>query len=239
MDERIDDYFGQRLTGAEKAQFEADLKSDPQLADAVAFYLASREASMQYAREKKLLERHAEWQALPKKATNMAWLNAWYAVAAAVALVAFGIGWYFLNTPPKDMQQLAAGYVMENFTRLRQELGDSGDTLQRAKDSYNNGQYATALKRCESVLSSDPQNAEAKRIAGIVSLHLLDYDKAIDYFHRLGAQKELYANPGKFYEAIALIQRNQPGDKKKAESLLQEVIDQDLEGKNEAVKWMK
>ena len=91
---------------------------------------------------------------------------------------------------------------------------------------------------CENILKRDPENAEAKKIAGIVSLKQQNYDKAIDYFHELGEQKNLYSNPGKFYEAIALLKSGLPLNKKKAEKLLQEVIDGNLEGKAEAEKWL-
>jgi tetratricopeptide (TPR) repeat protein len=236
MIEQIDDYFEQRLSPEEKTKFEAELKTDPQLADAVAFYLVSRETARQQAREKKLAERHHEWQELAQPRPRT--IRVWYAVAAAVAALVIGLGWYLINPKQRDLRELASGYAMEHFTTLSVQMGSEGDSVQLAIQSFNKGQYATALRWCESVLQQDPQNASAKKVAGIVSLRLLDYDKAIDYFHRLGAQKELYANPGKFYEAIALIRRNQPEDATRARALLQEVVDRDLEGKDEAVKWL-
>ena len=239
MNERIENYFERKLSATEKVQFEADLKSDPELADAVAFYLAAKQAAFQDVRTEKLVERHQEWNASKKSQKKFVMLTTWYAVAAAVAFIAFGLSWYFLMPAERNMQQLASGYVMENFTTLNVQMGGGEDSIQAAINSYNNGQYATATKICEDILRRDPRNVEAKKIAGIVSLKLLEYDKAIAYFHQLGQQQNLYANPGKFYEAITLLQRGLPLDKKKAEDLLKEVIDGNLEGKEEAMKWME
>ena len=242
MEERIENYFEQQLSDTEKAQFEADLKSDPELADAVAFYLVSKDAASQAAKAKKLTERHAEWQSLKKPEHTFTSLRTWYAVAAAVALVCFASLWYWMTPANNDIQQLADGYVIENFTTLSVQMGGSegngGDSIQLAINNYNNGQYATSKTICENILKRDPENAEAKKIAGIVSLKQQNYDKAIDYFHELGEQKNLYSNPGKFYEAIALLKSGLPLNKKKAEKLLQEVIDGNLEGKAEAEKWL-
>lgn len=239
MTERIADYFEKKLSAAEKAQFEADLKSDQQLAEDVAFYLAAKKAATPAEKTRNLAERHAEWQSLPKKDVRFVELRSWYMAAAAIAVLAFGLSWYWFGRSETNLRELADGYAMENFTTLPVQMGGSGDSTQSAISNYNRGQYATAEKISIEILTRDPENAEAKKIAGIVSLRRLEYDKAIDYFHRLGEQKELYANPGKFYEAIALLKRGATGDKERAERLLEEVIEKDLEGKKEAEKWME
>lgn len=239
MNERIENYFEQKLSEAEKVQFETDLKSDPELADSVAFYLVSKKAAANNAGTKKLTERHVEWQSLKKQDSKFVTLRTWYNVAAAVAMLAFGLAWYLLMPGKQDIQQLADVYISENFTTLSLQMGSTKDSIQLAIGNYNNKKYTIAVKICEDVLTRDPQNAEAKKLAGIISLKILNYDKAIAYFQQLGAQQNLYANPGKFYEAVTLLKRGLPSDKEKAKKLLQEVIDGDLEGKEEAVKWMK
>jgi hypothetical protein len=69
-------------------------------------------------------------------------------------------------------------------------------------------------------------------------LRLGEYDKAISYFSQLGAYK-LYRNPGKFYQAVTLMKRNQPGDKERARDFLQEVVDNELEGSLVAEQWLR
>ncbi|MCE6991016.1 M48 family metallopeptidase [Dyadobacter sp. CY323] len=166
-------------------------------------------------------------------------LNAWYAVAAAVILIALGLVWYPLRKTEPGLREFAMNYAMDHFTTLRDEFGDGSDSIQLAITKYHYGQYATTTNICKSILERDPAHAEAKKIAGVVSLKLLDYDQAVDYFKKLGSQKGLYANPGKFYEAVALLQRNGPGDAENAEKLLKDVVDHDLVGKKDAEVWLR
>jgi tetratricopeptide (TPR) repeat protein len=237
MDNRIDEYFTGTLSEVGKSKFEADLKSDPELAEAVGFYLATKKAAAGHSRTAELAERHMEWQKLVKPANQFLPLRTWYSIAAAVALIVFALAWYTLKLNKPDLNVLANGYIQENFTTLSVQMGSSQDSVQMAIGSYNKGQYATTMAICKELLKQDPGNAEANKLAGIVSLKLLDYDNAISYFHQLAEQKELYANPGKFYEAIALIRSGVPEHTAKAEILLNEVIDEGLDGKEEAMKW--
>jgi len=239
MEERIDDYFKKQLGEPEKRQFEEDLKSNPELAESVAFYLVTHNLAKEDLREKELNERHLEWQELSSGKTKTITRQLVYYASAAVILIALGLGWYFLRSGTDDRELLAGTYVENNFSTLSVQMDGNADSLQRAINAYNNGDYTGAEKQINTILTKDAQNAEAQKLAGIVSLKLKKYDEAITYFHQLGEQKNLFSNPGKFYEAIAHIQRGLPLDKKAADSLLREVIDGNLDGKEEAEKWVK
>ena len=76
-----------------------------------------------------------------------------------------------------------------------------------------------------------------KKYLGIVYLRLGNYQKALFYFHQFESDT-LYSNPSVFYQALTLLKRNLPGDKEKARELLQQVRDNDLEGKEFAQKWL-
>jgi tetratricopeptide (TPR) repeat protein len=78
----------------------------------------------------------------------------------------------------------------------------------------------------------------AKKYAGIVYLRLSNYDKALAYFQDLEKYTSLYANPAIFYHALTLMKRNQPGDKQTAKQLLQQVVQNNLEGKGNAKQWL-
>jgi tetratricopeptide (TPR) repeat protein len=240
MEQRIEDYFNKQLSASEKEEFENELKTNPDLAESVAFYLLVKQTAKEDTREKLLAERHAEWQALPKnmpsKTVSRPLIT--YA-AAAVILIALGLGWYFLTSGIKEKEQLADAYVQENFATLSIQMDGHADSLQQAIGAYNKGDFKETVAIAEAILKRDPQNAEVQKIAGIASLKLKDYDKAITYFHQLGEQKDLYSNPGRFYEAIAHLQRGLPLDKKAADDLLKEVVDSNLEGKEEVEKWVK
>jgi len=239
MEERIEDYFQKQLSDSEREQFEKDLKTNPEFAESVAFYLMVKSEAEKSARDKKLAEKHLQWQNLVADKPDTRIRKLVYYAAAAIILIAFGLGWYFLNANVKSREELANVYVHENFSILAVQMDGEIDSLQQAINAYNNGEYGSAENRIDAILASDPKNAEAQKLAGIVSLRLKNYDKAITCFHKLGEQKDLFSNPGKFYEAIALIQRGLPLDKKAADRLLGEVIDGNLEGKEEAVKWVK
>ncbi|MCF2445206.1 hypothetical protein L0657_14655 [Dyadobacter sp. CY345] len=239
MEERIDDYFKKQLPELERKKFEEDLKSSPELAESVAFYLVTHDAAKQNAREKELIKRHAEWQKLGPAESKTINRQLIYYTSAAVILIALGLGWFFLKSGTQDRELLANAYVEKNFSTLSVQMDGDADSLQQAVGAYNMGEFSTAENQVEAILKRDPENAEAQKLAGIVSLKLKNYDKAITYFHQLGEQENLFSNPGKFYEAIAHIQRGLPLDKKLADSLLEEVIDSNLDGKEEAEKWVK
>jgi hypothetical protein len=78
----------------------------------------------------------------------------------------------------------------------------------------------------------------AKKYAGIVYLRLSNYDKALAYFQDLEKYTSLYANPAIFYHTLTLMKRNQPGDKQTAKQLLQQVVQNNLEGKGNAKQWL-
>ena len=239
MEERIDDYFKRQLGEQEKKQFEEDLKSNSELAESVAFYLVSHNAAKQNRREKELRERHAEWQELSSGKTKTITRQLVYYVSAAVILIALGLGWYLLKSGTPDREMMAIAYAEKNFSTLSVQMDGGADSLQQAINAYNNGDYNSAEQQIDAMLVRDAKNAEVQKIAGIVALKIKNYDKAITYFHLLGEQENLFSNPGKFYEAIAHMHRGLPLDKKLADSLLQEVIDGNLEGKEEAEKWVK
>ena len=239
MEQRIEDYFERQLSDEERMRFEEELRTNPALADSVAFYLLVKQNAKEDDREKILATKHAEWQKLSQAPSKTITRQLIYYAAAAVVLIAFGLSWFFLNSGIKEKEQLADIYVKENFSTLSVHMDGKADSLQQAVNEYNNGDYQKASTFIRSILKHDPENAEVQKIAGIVSLKLKDYDNAIIYFHQLGDQKNLFSNPGRFYEAVARLQRGLPVDKKIADNLLNEVIDSNLEGKEEAVKWGK
>ena len=237
MNDRIEDYFNEKLPPPERVQFEQDLRTNPQMAEEVAFYLKTKEV----LRDQVLAERHAEWQKLPRRTakTPVRRLTPWHYPAAAMIVLAMGLAWLWLSgTQELSRPQLAQAYVEQHLGTLPVQMGGETDSLQMAVGHYNEGKYPAALTIGEVLLERNANNAEALEVAGLAALRQQNYDQAIGYFHRLAAQADLYANPGKFYEAIAHLQRNRPLDKKKAEELLKEVVLNNLEGKSQAEEWL-
>lgn len=244
MNNHIEDYFNQDLPPPQRAQFEEDLRQNSQLREEVAFYLKTK----QVLREQTLAKRHAEWQKLPDDeeaipAAPARRLTLWQYAAAAVLVVAMGVAWLWLSGT-KELAEplLAQTYVEQQLDSLSVQMSGAADSLELAKDRYNQDRYSEALAIGEELLQRNPNNGEALKVAGLAALRQQDYDRAIEHFHRLAGQPDLFYNPGKFYEAIAYLSRNRPSDKKAAKDLLEAVISGEQVGKAEkdqARQWLQ
>ncbi len=228
----IDDYFANRLTADERHQFEATLRTNEDLAQAVAFYVAAKQTLRQEANE----QRRAELMARPVGQTRQPWP---YAIAAAACLaLLLGIGWV-LWTPTITPPQLADAYIEQYLTHPSVTMSATTDSLQEGLSFIEKGQLVEADQWLTSLLQRQPTNSEALKWAGIVALRQGNYDNAIRQFQTLSRRTELYANPGLFLEAITRMKRNLPDDKDAAKTLLQTVVTQNLEGAEEASLILK
>ncbi|WP_080057795.1 hypothetical protein [Spirosoma aerolatum] len=232
--ETIENYFAGRLPDSEKTRFEQQIVSDPELAQAVAFYIQAK----QVARTEALMQRKADWEAIrrqPKRTINPTWVPFAYATAASILLI---LG-FFLFRPQPSAQQLADRYIQAHLSILPVTMNSRPDSLQRAHQAYNDRRFAQADAIITALQRRDTSSAELLKIAGLVSLQQGNYDQAINQFHRLSQQANLRANPGLFYEALARLKRNRPDDKNIAFQLLNMVINKSLEGKKAALELVE
>ena len=150
------------------------------------------------------------------------------------------LGWWSLYRQAESPERFADTYVQENFSgNLSLLMSGQADSLQTALSLANQGKNKEALALLDALVRRDPTSEAAKNYAGIVAFRLGNYDQAVAYFHALGQQPGLYSNPGAFYEAVVRLKRGQPGDKAAARTLLETVVRENLEGKEEAVKWLE
>ena len=234
MLEKIDKYFNNELSLSERQDFDNQLIIDKELQENVAFYLNTRAAAKQLADEK----RRTEFEELRKKLSqksgdsgkikSMIWLSG--LAASIVMIVGF---WWFSRTPDVSANVLADTYIQEHFQNLPVKMDANTDSLQMGLRLFNEQKLSEAQTVFENILKRKNNDSEAIKYAGITALRLKNYDKAVEYFKDLASQKELFANPGKFYQAIALLKQS-PKNQEKADTLLKEVIDRNLEGKQEA-----
>lgn len=239
--EYIDDYFKGTLPKEETGRFEQRLLSDPPFAEAVSFYcMAMQAAKEQLAPAKKerfrSLYRRQAATAAPSSPSLVRRLRPFMAAAAVLAVLL--IGWY-VWLKPSSPQQMADTYINKELTTFGVSMGSRQDSLQAAIQLYNEGKSTDALRQFESLYAGNPTDNTALTYAGIVSLRLGLYDKALHYFGLLEQYPGLYSNPGKFYYALTLMKRSGPGDKEQARQLLQQVAQSnDLEGKEQAQQWL-
>jgi len=245
--EYIDTYFYGERSAEETTEFEKRIMDDLFFAEEVAFYLSAKQAAKEQqeqipeTKDERFKELYAKYKqdndnTLQEKGTVIRKLWPYIAAAAIITAIVFGlITWPKPSSPDK----LADIYIKEHFETLSVNMSGRADSIQKGKNLFNEGKLKEALLQFESIIQNDTSSFEAKKYAGIVSLRLEEYDKAIRYFTQLESYTTLYANPGKFYHALTLLKRNLPGDKQEAKNLLEQVVQQDLEGRETAEGWLK
>ena len=239
MLEKIDKYFSNELSLSERQEFDNQLIIDKELQDNVAFYLNTFVAAKQIADDKRRKEFEELRKKLLKKSEGLGKIKPmiWLSGLAASIVMIMGF-WWFSRTPDISAEVLAETYIQEHFQNLPVKMDGNTDSLQIGLRLFNEQKLSEAQTVFENILQRKNNDSEAIKYAGITALRLKNYNKAVEYFKVLASQKDLFANSGKFYQAIALLQQS-PVDKKVAEVLLQEVIDNNLEGKEEAMKISK
>jgi tetratricopeptide (TPR) repeat protein len=235
----INDYFTGALSPEEMKLFDQQIINDPAFAEEVAFYCNAQHEikdAVQQEKKARFRELHSLATAPQKSRPVFVMRRRIQVAAAAMIILAALAGW--LWWPQPDARQLAGKYIDQHFMVLPNTMG-AADSLQTAIALNNRNELPGALAIFEKLAASDSSNEPAIKNAGIVSLRMKDYDKALTYFTRLEQMTHLYSNPGKFYKAVTLLQRNLPGDKQNAKQLLNEVIGNNLENKDEATTLIK
>jgi hypothetical protein len=237
--EYIDTYFKGELPSGQEEVFDQRVLQDPAFAEEVAFYLSSVQAARnELAADSKKRFRelyNSGDRSQHAKPVRKLWI--YIAAAAVVCGVIFSL--YFLLSPVASPRQLADQYILEKFKTLGVTMGIKEDSLQTGLRLYNEEKFPEALQQFEQIIQSDTSDFTAKKYAGIASLRLREYDKALKYFGQLQQYTSLYTNPATFYTAMTLMERNQPGDGAHAKQLLQLVVQNNLEGKDVAQEWLR
>lgn len=153
--ETIENYLTGQLTPDERLRFEEALRTDSAVAEALTFYMLTKQVSRDEAREQVPYDevreqRRAELDALRKKG-NLAldaddedelievatpvrtlWSVPMRWAAAASVILVLGLGWYFVSQPTSTPAagQLADQYIASRFTQLPTTMdgGSSGST---------------------------------------------------------------------------------------------------------------
>jgi len=236
----IDDYFSGRLDNQQKIIFDQRIQQDPAFAEEVAFYCSEQIAAFDENAKQRKEELRKLWMAesaVPAGKSKVISLAPWRPLLVAATVILLLAGAY-LFVKPANPNGLAGKYMQEQLSQLPVEMDARQDSLKTGITLYNSKNFPAAAAIFESIVKRDSVAMDALQYAGLVSLQMGDFDKAIDYFEQLENNKELQVNPGRFYHALALMRRNQPGDLEKAKAKLQEVVQLDLAGKKTAREWL-
>lgn len=237
--EYIEDYFNSQPTEAEKQQFAQRITNDISFAEKVAFYISANGAiKEQLEQEKKQQFREIYQQRKVLQVIKSPVRKIWRYLAAACVVAAVMLVTWFITGDKNSPAQLADQYIEQQFKTLSVTMGTQ-DSLQNGLNLFNSGKLKEAQQLFEAFLKNNPTNSTAKKYAGVASLRLSDYGKALSYFSLLASDTSLYSNSGKFLEALTLLKRNKTGDQASAKILLEQVIATDLEGKEKAMEWVK
>lgn len=234
--EYIEGYFSKEMSAEEITQFEQRILEDPGFAEEVAFYLGARQAAKEQQEietKERFREIYRQYQPTGKVRSIGRW--SWLVAAAVVFAVVVGL---YLYQQPATPGRLADRYIRQHWQTLGVSMSSREDSIQTGLRLYNEEKLPEALKQFEAVIQSGDPGFEVKKYAGIVALRLKDYDKALVYFKQLSDYK-LYANPGLFYQAVTLMERNRSGDPENAKQLLLQVVQNDLEEKETAREWLR
>lgn len=262
--DKIDAYFNGELDQQEQADFVSMLETNEAFAAEVALYLASRHE----LRETLLNKKREQWKASKPEAAPIRVIpNAvpekpgWWRYAAAACLLLAAVFMYQKNNP--GPARLARAYAEKEFIQLSQAMSGQSDSMQLGITAYNQKDYTLASRIFDDIslsaggkleikngIPSAPTvsplvqqqlaiYAEALKNKGLVSIATKNYDQAIEQFTELAKMKEIYANAGCFYQAIALLLRNEGPDKQTAKQLLEKVVNEKLEGSEIAQTWLK
>jgi len=233
--EYIDAYFSGESSPEEASQFEQRIQEDPAFAGEVADYLGAKAAFKEAAVDERkarfrelyrrdVIGRPEVWRLAPRR---------WIPLAAAAAV--FGVialAW-LLYLRPADASKVADRYIRQNLTVLPAKMGGA-DGIQTGINLYNSGDLPGALHQFENELRLDSLNPAALFYAGIVSLRMDNYDKALTLFTTLATHTDPHVNPALFYEALTLMRRDRAGDPDHAKQLLKRIVEEDLNKKMDA-----
>ncbi len=232
----IDSYFNKELSPEERRIFDQRIEQDPAFAEEVAFYLNALDSvKAELAAQKKERFREIYQEIRPTQRTGLV-RRFWPHISAAAVTIALIFRFVVFGGAVTPLK-LANQYIQDNLEEISPAMS-IGDSLELGKNLYNKRRFKEALTIFENVLDSNNSNELAIENAGIVSLRLEKYDKALQYFIQL-ENIPLEKNPGKFYHALTLMKRNKPGDEVEAKKLLQDVINNKLARSDIAGEWLE
>jgi len=235
----IDHYFERKPSPEEARQFEKRVQEDPVFADNVAYYLSTRIAlkEMQAGKKEKDFRELYNQMAAPAKIRRIK-PRIWLSALAAASLIAVIVLCWSLFGKSGRGPKLADQYISQNLTQLSVTMGKA-DSMQAGLVFYNDRKYPEALLRFENILRSDSTNVTALLNAGIVSLKMGNYDKALSFFKKLAVRTDPHLSPALFYQALTLMKRNHAGDTTLAKQFLRQIVQQNGNKKEDALQLLR
>jgi tetratricopeptide (TPR) repeat protein len=235
----IDTYFGGELSPEEANQFDKRIQEDPAFAEEVSWYLGARSALQQTNIEERMArfrELYRQESGFPMKSN--AHTRGWLQIGVAAAVLVIVVMSWLLFLRPADPSVLADRYIRQNLAELPLNMGKA-EPIQTGIALYNAARFPDALREFEFLIRLDSLNTTALLDAGIVSLRMENYDKALEYFMTVQNHTDPRVSPALFYKSLTLLRRNHPGDEDAAKQQLRRIVQENLNKQENARELLR
>jgi tetratricopeptide (TPR) repeat protein len=245
--EIFEKYLKDEMSFEEKQTFERGLTQDAKLHEAFRQYQANRFNGSQAVESHATTFSHtanqqhetgSKKQMSIQNLSSKKWLR-WVIGIAAVILFYNGLN-NLLQKEEDRTQRVAEAYFSAHLLQLGQELsGGTEDPNQDGLAAYNQQDYAAAIAILNIVMAHNNGNLKTLELIGLSHLAVREYEEALHYFTKLTEQDQDNVSLGLFLQAMTLMQRNKMGDANQAQLLLEEVVETNAEGHEQAQEWLE
>ena len=207
--ERAENYLHENLTPAERTAFERDLATDAELQRAIRL---ERDLQTTFG-DPAVYDLRATLGKMNAQTTEQRSVRGWFTLrriaAAVVVLLAVGIGFAVLLSPPSDTDFYASHYApYELNLDVRNDA-----TPNRALTAYQNGDYPTAYTLLNELVGAEPDNALYQFLRGQSALATEQLDVARRDFAILEARDDhLFVEQSRWYLALTVYRMGDEGE---------------------------
>jgi len=214
----IEDYLDGTLPDPDRLAFEAAVRNDPALAQALAVLREARErltrqwedapadAALQ-ATLQELGRTHFRENAAPDNTRGLGGgtfriSRTWWAAAAALAVLF--VAWLFVRPPQHERLYAEYRDLPEAAFAVR---GGNDALVQAAETAFNSGNYQTALSKLSDYLAEVPSDTEKLFFAGLCYLELNRLEEARAAFQQV-ATAPAWADEAYWFLALGYLREN-------------------------------
>jgi len=201
--ERVERYINGQMVGEEKAQFEKELNTDKELAEAVREQREIQMAVELGALKENLEEIHREVAPSQKSSkTN------WWAIAAGIAIILTAGVYLFQQDNSQD--ELFATYSTTDPGLPVPMSSVDHYIFYDAMVDYKAEKYQVAIKKWKGLVRAEPTNDTLNYYVASAYFNLENYNEAVSYFNKVNQNSDSPLQyKSQWYTVLAWIQLNQ------------------------------
>lgn len=206
---KIDKYFSDEFSEAERKAFEQELAKDTELAKSFAQRKEMEDFLAVRPGREKLKSEIVEFgesffPAAKESKAKVVPLRRrlyWIAGAAAAAIILLLLVPNWLSSPP-TYQQFA-----DHRPLSLQERGAAQNDLQAIENAFNTGNYSSAAELLNPYLEAQPNDLQAQLYASIAALELDRVEEALTRLSPISTGTSIYRSTAQWYLALAYLKQ--------------------------------